>query len=204
MELSKDELTALAKRLQSALKRRNIEIALGDIKDTILPIVEASEHIFTNDVQPECMNALVQKYQSTALSVPEISPTPTPISVLSPEQKNEMVTTQAAAMGIQLSEQDIIYVADQINTAGSTLDEIISEVESTLIAFADYKKAEGINKINQMFGRVQASVGNNNIETSAAIAEGLQNFGRVLDQQQQDFKSSVVASLQHLKIKNPA
>lgn len=132
--------------------------------------------------------------QERSQSVPVAQPAPLTIS-----QKQELVSLKAQQMNIVLSGDDVQYVANQINQqTNSTLDEVINQVESALVKFADYKKRESEIKINEMFGRVYSHVEQNNYETSQQISQGLRHFGQSIEEAQQDFKSSVLNALKCL------
>jgi tetrahydromethanopterin S-methyltransferase subunit B len=141
---------------------------------------------------------------STALDVNqgEVNESDSPESsiVLTDQQLKDIVTTKAAEMSIQLSTSDVEYVASQIDSIDTTLDDVLTQTENLLCAYADYKKQEGIQKIDAMFERVYNHVQSNNEETSHHISSGLQKFGRDVEQSQQDFKSSVFNALERLKV----
>jgi len=120
--------------------------------------------------------------------------------VLTEQQLQGIVTTKAAEMSLQLSSSDIEYIASRIDSIDSTLEDVLTQTENLLCAYADHKKQEGIQKIDAMFGRVYNHVQSNNQDTSHHISSGLQQFGRDVDQAQQDFKSSVFNTLERLKI----
>jgi hypothetical protein len=121
--------------------------------------------------------------------------------VLTEQHLKDIVTAKAAEMSIQLSTSDIEYVANQIdNQVANTLDDVLTQTENLLCAYADYKKQEGIQKIDAMFGRIYHHVQSNNEETSQYISSGLRQFGRDVEQGQQDFKSSVFHALERLKV----
>ncbi|NEU77613.1 hypothetical protein [Nostoc sp. UIC 10630] len=120
--------------------------------------------------------------------------------VLTEQQLKDIVTTKAVEMSLQLSTSDIEYVAGQIDSIDTTLDDVLTQTENLLCAYADHKKQEGIQKIDAMFGRVYNHVQSNNEDTSQYISRGLQQFGRDVEQSQQDFKSSVFNTLERLKV----
>ncbi|MDZ8139022.1 MAG: hypothetical protein RM049_27710 [Nostoc sp. DedQUE04] len=125
--------------------------------------------------------------------------------VLTEQQLQGIVSTKAVEMSLQLSNSDIEYVAGQIDSIDTTLNDVLNQTENLLCAYADHKKQEGIQKIDAMFGRVYNHVQSNNEDTSQHISLRLQQFGRDVEQSQQDFKSSVFATLERLKVsKNSA
>jgi hypothetical protein len=154
--------------------------------------------------------SLITQPNSTALNadkgeVNETDNTPESSIVLTEQQLKDIVTTKAAEMSIQLSTSDVEYVASQIDSIDTTLEDVLTQTENLLCAYADYKKQEGIQKIDAMFVRVYNHVQSNNEETSQHISSGFQQFGRDVEQAQQDFKSSVFDTLKRLKVSsNPA
>lgn len=120
---------------------------------------------------------------------------------LTKQERHSIVSSKASQMNIQLSADDIDYVAGRIDIqVGTTLDEILHQTESLLCKYADYKQQEGIQKIDAMFGRVYNHVQSNNEDTSQHISRGLQQFGRDIEQSEKDFKSSISNALSRLKI----
>lgn len=120
--------------------------------------------------------------------------------VLTEQQLQGIVSTKSVEMSLQLSTSDVEYVAGQIDNIDTTLDDVLTQTENLLCAYADHKKQEGIQKIDAMFGRVYNHVQHSNQETSHHISNGLQQFGRDVEQAQQDFKSSVFNTLERLKV----
>lgn len=163
-----------------------------------------TEEQFNQAINHFSTGELSLQSDSTALDINqgEVNESDSPESsiVLTDQQLKDIVTTKAAEMSIQLSTSDVEYVASQIDSIHTTLDDVLTQTENLLCAYADYKKQEGIQKIDAMFGRVYNHVQSNNEETSQYISSGLQKFGRDVEQAQQDFKSSVFNTLKRLKV----
>lgn len=203
-----NELTAFCKRLQAALKRRDISLSLSDIRDTISNLVSGES--LTEELQHTCLDALIRKYQPSALVEPQ--------SVIVQHEQNErpseivrttqheIVTNTAASMGIVLAEADIIAIANQLDyQADSSVTEIIAEAEVLLTAYADHKKQESKDKVSAMLGRVYDRVSENDAEVSQHLSTGLQQFASDLEVSQQEFKRQARQAFSRLKIPaNPA
>jgi hypothetical protein len=203
-ELLANEYTSFCKRLQSALKHRGVSCTLTEIKESCLTLVESYGNELTGEVQHNCLDLLLRKYQPNALVEPQsvlTSPVEETASIaLSEREKHELVATKARELDITISTADISFVAEQVNSTDRTLDEVINQVEIALLTFANHKKQEGLNKINEMFGRVYSEVQDNNRETSQALTNGLRQFGRDLKESQEDFKSNVLSALSCFKV----
>ena len=236
-QLSSTEYTAFCKRLQSALKRREVVVSLSSIKESIADLVDSYDNELNEQVQQVCLDALLKKHVFDTLreqpngvvvtgegedleqgitertersslvtddnDSKERSPTPSNTTELgliqmSEDGKREIVTSKAAEMSIELSADDVAYVASQIDD--NTLEDVLAQTENLLCAYADYKKAAGLEKIDAMFGRVYNHVQQNNQETSNHISQGLRRFGQDIERSQQDFKSSALSALEHLKV----
>lgn len=214
-QLSSTEYTAFSKRLQSALKRRDIVVTLPSIKESIAELVDSYDNELNEQVQQICLDALLQKYQSNGVVVSgegqdleqqitaalSLESSELGITPRNEEEKREIVTSKAAQMNIQLSVDDVAYVASQIDTqVDTTLEDVLAQTENLLCAYADYKKAAGLQKIDAMFGRVYDHAQQNNEDTSKHISQGLRRFGQDIERSQLDFKSSVLNALECLKI----
>ncbi|MFL9458565.1 MULTISPECIES: hypothetical protein [Nostocales] len=226
-EFNGTEFNNFTKRLQSALKRRNISVSLSQIKESISPLIASYGNQLTEEVQHICLDALIRKFQPTALVEPGSvllppeaggdtlseslrkrtpeSETNLPVQITQ-QQKNEIVVTKAAEMGIVLAESDIIAIASQLDyQVDSSIEDVIAEAEALLIAYADHVKQQSKQKVTAMINRVYSHVGNNNTEVSQHLSEGLQQFASDLGVSQQDFKRQARQALSRLRIPaNPA
>ncbi|MUG92785.1 hypothetical protein F7734_10110 [Scytonema sp. UIC 10036] len=208
------EFTNFIKRLQSALKRRNINLTSSEIKSSISDLIFGKE--LNDDLQATCLNALLEKHQSTSLvqlSEPEsvlqpvIPPKETENAIVQSERlARDLVCSKASSMGIVLSEADVVAIANQLDyQVDSSVEDVIAEAEALLIAYADHVKQQSKQKVTAMINRVYSHVGNNNTEVSQHLSEGLQQFASDLGVSQQEFKRQAQQALRRLKIsKNSA
>ncbi|WP_375511792.1 hypothetical protein [uncultured Nostoc sp.] len=116
------------------------------------------------------------------------------------QEVREIVSNKAIELSLELSSDDINYVADQIDCVNSTIDDILNKVEGLLTAYSDHKKQENIDKIDSMFNRVYNHFQDNNSSTSNHLSARMRSFGKNVEQAQQDLKSSISSTLNRLKI----
>ncbi|KAF3884062.1 hypothetical protein AB0758_33145 [Tolypothrix bouteillei VB521301_2] len=220
-EFNGTEFNNFAKRLQSALKRRNISVSLSQIKESISALIASCGNRLTEEVQHVCLDSLIRKYQSSSLVEPESviepviyeseeassdSTTDSRAIVQSERQTRDLVSSKASSMGIVLSEADIVAIANQLDyQVDSSVEDVIAEAEALLIAYADHVKQQSKQKVTAMINRVYSHVGDNNTEVSQHLSEGLQQFASDLGVSQQEFKRQAKQALSCLRIsKNSA
>ncbi len=56
------------------------------------------------------------------------------------QEVREIVSSKAIELSLELSTEDVNYVADQIDCVNSTIDDILNEVVGLLTAYSDHKK----------------------------------------------------------------
>ncbi|MFN6565214.1 MAG: hypothetical protein RMY28_036180 [Nostoc sp. ChiSLP01] len=168
-----------------------------------------------HNITDEEFNQTISHFSKGELSLPQIEQSTeidshgqsenvnsTESSIVFPTQQQikDIVSTKAIEMSLELSTLDVEYVASQIDSTDTTLDDVLQQVESLLCAYADHKQQESIQKIDSMFGRVYSHVQFNNSQTSRHLSQKLRQFGTDVEQAQEDFKSSIGNALERLKI----
>lgn len=118
---------------------------------------------------------------------------------LSDQQLQNIVNSKAASMSMQLSADDVEYVANQIDSVDATLEDVLAQTETLLCAYADHKQRESLQKVDRMFGRVYDHIQNGNQATSDELSRGLKQFGKDVAQSQEAFKSSLLVNLKRLQ-----
>ncbi|MFN6475301.1 hypothetical protein [Nostoc sp. DedQUE07] len=118
---------------------------------------------------------------------------------LSDQQIQGIVNNKAASMSMQLSADDVDYVANQIDSVDATLEDVLAQTETLLCAYADHKQRESLEKVDRMFGRVYNHIQNGNQATSDELSRGLKQFGKDVAQSQEAFKSSLLVNLKRLQ-----
>ncbi len=220
-ELSNSEFTSFAKRLQAALKRREVTASLSEIKEVIANLVADYDNQLTEELQHICLDALIRKYQPSALVEPE--------SVLSQmdedgnrtlftegdcdtenitnaliqvtdEQKHQIVSLKASEMGIQLATTDIDAIADTIDSVVSSTEELINQIEQAITAYIEQIKQHNQQKIDGMIFRLAQKIQLSNQETATHFNNQSQKFNEALVAAQQDLKSSILQSLKRFAI----
>ena len=127
-------------------------------------------------------------------------PTITAPTNITYQQKAEMVNTQAAVLGVMLSDSDVTAIAENINSQASETAELFSEIRSAISAYIQYQKQASQAKIQTLLADINHEQSQANQEVSEALSTGLTQFARELEVSRQSFKSSVRASLKLLAL----
>ena len=116
------------------------------------------------------------------------------------QQKTEMVTSQAAVLGVTLSESDVEVIAKNIDSQATETDELFSEIRGAISAYIQFQKQASQAKIQTLLADINHEQSQANQEISEALSTGLNQFARELEVSRQSFKSSVRASLKMLTL----
>jgi len=142
------------KRIQSRLSRKNIKQTRPVLIDAVVEL--GFDHNKLTDSEVDSItNLLVEKY-STEL-VHQVNETDNTNSlqtlpdqsfiheekkaeiVVSSEQKQELITTQASVLGIELSEVEVVELAESVGDSFSDYAEFIKETALTIKAYANHR-----------------------------------------------------------------
>lgn len=110
----------------------------------------------------------------------------------------EMITSKAAVMGVILSEQQINDIADSVDTSANTFDEILEQVETALLAYADFSANQVDAKIDQTLTRVQERVVNRHEQSRDKLSLGLTGISAALEVSCNQTKSQLSGILARL------
>jgi DNA anti-recombination protein RmuC len=111
-----------------------------------------------------------------------------------------MVTSKAAELGMILTSQQVSSIADTIDTSASTFDEILSDVETALLAYADYSANQVDAKIHASLTKVEERVVNRHQQSKDKLAQGLTNISTALEESRTKTKSQLGGILSRLKV----
>lgn len=117
------------------------------------------------------------------------------VSAIALAEKADLVTATAQDMGIELKLSEVESIASDLDYSGDSLEEGISNIESAITAFVEYKAQVNQQKINHMIDEVRATVSQRNQETSQHLNNGLNQIAQDIKQANTDFKSSVRSAL---------
>lgn len=207
----------IVSRVRATLHRQGYQ---GFTQEQILNIANAMS-IDINNPTPEDTKAVVNSLKK--LSTPTDMTFSEPVSVLTNEadvnqnqleslpvintpnivtyqQKAEMVTSQAAVLGVTLSDSDISQIASNINSQATETDELFSEIRGAISAYIQFQKQASQAKIQMLLADINHEQSQANQEISEALSTGLNHFARELEVSRQSFKSSVRASLKVLAV----
>ena len=110
-----------------------------------------------------------------------------------------MVTSKAAELGMILTSQQVSSIADTIDISANTFDEILSDVETALLAYADYSANEVDAKIHASLTRVEERVVNRHQQSRDKLAQGLTSISTALEVSRNQSKSQISGILSRLK-----
>jgi hypothetical protein len=117
---------------------------------------------------------------------------------VAPQNVGEMITSKAAFLGVILSEQQINDIADSVDTAASTFDEILEQVETALLAYADFRANQVDAKIDQTLTLVQQTVVNRHEQSREKLSLGLTGISAALEDSRNQTKSQLKGILTRL------
>lgn len=118
---------------------------------------------------------------------------------VAPQDVGEMITSKAAFLGVILSEQQINDIADSVDTAASTFDEILEQVETALLAYADSRANQVDAKIDQTLTLVQERFVNRHEQSRDKLSRGLTGISAALEDSRNQTKSQLKGILTRLK-----
>ncbi|RCJ16262.1 hypothetical protein A6S26_33615 [Nostoc sp. ATCC 43529] len=110
----------------------------------------------------------------------------------------EMIVNQASQMGVILSEQQINDIADSVDTSASTFDEILEQVETALLAYADFSANQVDAKIDQTLTLVKERVINRHEQSKDKLSRGLTGISAALENSRNQTKSQLKGILARL------
>ncbi|MBD2441295.1 hypothetical protein [Nostoc sp. FACHB-110] len=117
---------------------------------------------------------------------------------VAPQDVGEMITNKASQMGVILSEQQINDIADSVDTSATTFDEILEQVETALLAYADFSANQVDAKIDQTLTRVQERVVNRHEQSRDKLSRGLMGISSALENSRNQTKSQLSGILARL------
>jgi hypothetical protein len=117
---------------------------------------------------------------------------------VAPQDVGEMINSKAAFLGVILSEQQINDIADSVDTSASTFDEILEQVETALLAYADFSANQVDAKIDQTLTRVQERVVNRHEQSRDKLSLGLTGISTALEDSRNQTKSQLQGILTRL------
>lgn len=120
----------------------------------------------------------------------DMLPSAEPASLVNYQQTTEMVAHQAQEMGVVLSTNDIQQISDNISGQTTDADEINAEIREAISHFIQFHKAQSLNKVSTLVRDVYREQSEANREVSEALASGLQQFSRDMEESRQHTKST--------------
>jgi len=163
----------------------------------------------TKEQLTQAVNYLIEK-QSSKLTVPVTLPeleTPndeeviedSKLAAIPQSEVGEMVATKATELGMVLNEKQIFDIADSVDISASTFDEILEQVETALLTYADYSANQVDAKIDLTLTKVHERVVNRHEQSRDKLAHGLKGISAALEESRTQTKSQLSGILSRLK-----
>ncbi len=200
------------KRIQSRLSRKNIKQTRPVLIDAVAEL--GFDHNKLTDVEVDNLtNLLVEKYSTEIVhqvneTDTENSPQTLPDQslmheekkaeiVISSEQKEELITTQASVLGIELSEVEVVELAARVGDTFSDYAEFIKETALTIKAYANHR----YDSLEQQLSEVSTDLKNHlqyrevqlNQKLSTELGE-INNFFRGKSQERKELSKAIAAA----------
>lgn len=162
-------------------------IPLNQEETTFEPEVQDSVDTLT-EMQP------AEVYVETDINCSETS------LVVSEQEKQVLVMQQAQEMGIQLSQAEVITIAESAEINSSTIAEYIQEVEPAIKAFIRFKELEDSNKVDQFVTNIRQEVSCSNKRVQTKLEAGLKEVQADLGGVRESWKRAKELTLERFKV----
>jgi len=117
-------------------------------------------------------------------------------SAITQADKTEMILNQASILGIEISAQDALIMAEQITSQSSDAQEVLGEIKSFLLAYLNYRESQSQAQVTQTFEEIIGHINESNKRISASISNNLKTLATQMEEQRNHFKSSTRLALQ--------
>ena len=200
--------TTPLKAIQNRLRKYHITVPAYEIRQVAIMLeqdIESDSCIelliqhFADRTKPEPISVLTNESDINQTQLESLPSVDIP-NIVSYQQKAEMVTTQAAVLGVTLSDSDVSAITNNINSQASETDELFAEIRGAISAYIQFQKQASQAKIQTLLADINYEQSHANQEISEALSSGLNQFARELEVSRQSFKSSVRASLKLLAL----
>ncbi|MBD2607372.1 hypothetical protein H6G81_23290 [Scytonema hofmannii FACHB-248] len=121
--------------------------------------------------------------------------------VFSTEQKQDLITTQASVLGIELSEVEVADLASTVGDKFTDYAEFIREVTSAIKTYADHHYDSLEQSIENTHEDLKNHFTYRERQLNQKFVEGLGNVKTALSVSQSNLKRTKATILSHLKIK---
>ncbi|MGI2904350.1 hypothetical protein [Tolypothrix sp. VBCCA 56010] len=121
--------------------------------------------------------------------------------VFSTEQKQDLITTQASVLGIELSEVEVADLASTVGDKFTDYAEFIREVTSAIKTYADHHYDSLEQSIEDTHKDLKNHFAYRERQLNQKFVEGLGNVKTALSVSQSNLKRTKATILSHLKIK---
>lgn len=201
-------------KIQSRLRRRGVEVRLGDIREKYLSLEILD---YDNPTEDELSNVVDYFVKALSLPVPleqvetqgfEIESNSNCEAITSLSSANapsettntELVKSTAQSLGVVLNASEIAEIASNVNSSSDDLRDSLDQIRDAVVAFVQYKSLQNAQKINDVIQEVSNVVAEEFNSNSQQLTSGLQSINQQLQQQNTDFKRKVSAAISAFKV----
>jgi hypothetical protein len=212
--MSKASLKNKVDSIRRTLKNQGIEVDSPIIESKIFELYPDFEDEWSSDARTEVIKALVKDLQPSELAIVEteiqspvteeidIDEIAEPVNTLAvtDDDKRAMALQRSEELGITLTDAEINSIADSVEVCGESLDDLLNELESTLIAYIDHKTKLNNRKIDTTLDKVGDYAEQKLTENSQHLSTRLKSLGGKLEAVAEQNKSRVKTVLSRFAI----
>ena len=208
-------LTTIAKRIQSRLSRTGVKVGLGDIKTqcqsiisdidnpTEIELLAVQEYFTSNATELVVINNGIDTVNTASIH-DDITNDDSAISpqtnTLATSTKQELVSTTAISLGIELSTTEIDQIADNFDNSSDDFTQTLEQVKTAIIAYVQHKIAANNQMITDTINEISQVASDGFENNSQTLTNGLKQLNQQLIQQSTDFKSKLAGTLSRFKL----
>lgn len=211
--MSKTSLKNKVDSIRRTLKTKGIEVDSPTIESKIFELYPDFEDEWSSDARGDVVRALIKDLQPNQLAITEIETDIQPpaiqeidINEIAPpeevtdDDKRAMALQKTQELNITLTDAEINSIADSVENCGESLDELLGELETALIAYIDHKTQLNNQKIDTTLDNVVAYAEQKFTENSQHLSNRLKGLGDRMEAVAAQNKSRVKTVLSRLAI----
>jgi len=191
-----EELTAVVDSFLSSLATANQENEMTTFQtkeEEIKPVQSPIQPVSATQAELDGVDEILSQESGEAVETSSI--------VFSTEQKQNLITTQASVLGIELSDVEVADLASTVGDKFTDFAEFIREVTSAIKTYADHHYDSLEQSIEDTHEDLKNHFTYRERQLNQKFVEGLGNVKTALSVSQSNLKRTKATILSHLKIK---
>ncbi len=190
------ELTAVVDSFLSSLATANQENEMTTFQtkeEEIKPVQSPIQPVSATQAELDGVDEILSQESGEVVEASSI--------VFSTEQKQDLITTQASVLGIELSEVEVDNLASTVEDTFTDYAEFIREVTSAIKSYADHHYDSLEQSIEDTHKDLKNHFAYRERQLNQKFADGLGEIKSALEVSQSNLKRTKATILSHLKIK---